>query len=243
MLTRRRLFQLGEAALLLAAARVARRSNAGDPVQVYLPQLQAIPTPVPVLTGAIVAPASGTSAQAIDWFAARCDPSYTRYDVALIVGAYEAHGQASGIDWFLALAQSALETGHLTSWFSLRPRRNPAGIGVTGAVQAGLPDTPPGEHWAWDARSSQWREGISFAEWATQSVPAHLGRLLAYALPVGAGTPAQQALIDIALAYRPLPSAYRGIAPTITGLNGRWAVPGTTYGETILVVAASMRGA
>ena len=27
---------------------------------------------------------------------------------------------------------------------------------------------------------------------------------------------------------------YRGIAPTLEGLNGRWAVPGTTYGQDIL---------
>ncbi|MCL2530085.1 MAG: GBS Bsp-like repeat-containing protein, partial [Coriobacteriia bacterium] len=29
---------------------------------------------------------------------------------------------------------------------------------------------------------------------------------------------------------------YRGIAPTLEGLNGRWAVPGTTYGQDILAM-------
>jgi hypothetical protein len=28
----------------------------------------------------------------------------------------------------------------------------------------------------------------------------------------------------------------RGVAPTLEGLNGRWAVPGTTYGQDILAM-------
>jgi hypothetical protein len=68
-----------------------------------------------------------------------------------------------------------------------------------------------------------------------------VGRLLAYALPIGQGTAAQQALIAQALAVRPLPPRYRGIAPTWKGLNGRWAVPGRSYAQRIAVVAAAIR--
>ena len=72
-------------------------------------------------------------------------------------------------------------------------------------------------------------------------MPAHIGRLLAYALRDDQATPAQKALIDQALAYRALPSRLRGVAPTIVGLNGRWAVPGTTYGQRILSVMMDLR--
>ena len=88
------------------------------------------------------------------------DPSvggYTPDDCAAIVGAYQQQGDAVGMDWFLALAQMSVETGALTSWWSLRPQRNPAGIGVTGQVQAGTPDQPPGPGWTW--HNTEWEEG------------------------------------------------------------------------------------
>lgn len=67
------------------------------------------------------------------------------------------------------------------------------------------------------------------------------GRLLAYALPAGFGTPCQQELVAYALEVRGLSPANRGGALTITDLNGRWAVPGTEYGQRILSLAARMR--
>lgn len=71
-------------------------------------------------------------------------------------------------------------------------------------------------------------------------IPAHLGRL-AYARTDAEATPEQQALIDFALEVRPLLSDYRGIAPTIVGLNGRWAVPGDEYGQRIVDLMMRMR--
>ncbi|NWF79226.1 MAG: glucosaminidase domain-containing protein [Chloroflexi bacterium] len=197
------------------------------------------PVPWPNDSGYLLTAPSGTAEQAIAWFAAR-STLYTRYDLSLIVNGYVRIGNEAGIDWFLALAQCAHETGSLTSWWCARPRRNPAGIAVTGATRPGSPDDPPGRNWAWDG--TVWREGASFAAWDSDAVRAHLGRLLAYALPVGAGNPAQQALIDYALAVRGLATTNRGVALTITDLNGRWAVPGTEYGQRILELAARMRG-
>jgi hypothetical protein len=84
---------------------------------------------------------------------------------------------------------------------------------------------------------------FEFASWVGESIPAHLGRLLAYALPAGAGTTYQQQLIDYALWRRPLPDHLRGVAVTITDLNGRWAWPGTEYGQRILALAERMRSA
>jgi hypothetical protein len=221
------LVQRGPGSTALAAA---------DPLsQIYLPYIHGTPFSGDM---PIVGAPSGTAAQAIDWLAPRAD-GYTPDDVATIVEAYARVGSAAGIDWFLALAQMAYETGHLTSWWAQRPRRNPAGIGVTGQTLPGEPDQPPGAEWTWDGE--QWREGWSFLSWAGHSVPAHLGRLLAYALTDAQANTTQQQLIASALAYRPLPSSYRGAAPTIARLNGRWAVPGTNYGQTIVALMRRMR--
>ena len=63
---------------------------------------------------------------------------------------------------------------------------------------------------------------MSFPRWSA-SVDAHVGRLLAYALPKGAGTAEQKRLIRIALSWRSLPDSKWGSARTIYGLQRRWA--------------------
>lgn len=136
----------------------------------------------------------------------------------------------------MLVAQMIHETGCLTAWWAERPRRNPAGIGVTGRS---APAEPARGAWAWDGE--RWKEGCSFLSWADHAIPAHVGRVLAYALAPGQGTDAQQALIAQALGVRPLPARFRGAAPTWEGLNGRWAVPGTTYAQRIAAVAAAIR--
>lgn len=243
MPSRRRLLRLGAMAALLLAGGHALTSRANQPaVTLFLPLLETPPEPTPIPDeGLLLAPPSGSVEQAIAWFTPRA-VGYTPYDVALIMNTYREWGDPSGLDWFLALAQCAHETGSLTSWWCQRPRRNPAGIGVTGKKVPGTPDNPPGPDWAWHEEEQMWREGLSFAEWASESIPAHLGRLLAYALPIGAGTSYQQSLIDYALSRRPLPDELRGVARTIIDLNGRWAYPGTEYGQRILDLARRMRG-
>jgi hypothetical protein len=118
------------------------------------------------------------------------------------------------------------ETGNLTSWWSQRPRRNPVGIGVTGA---------PGV-------------GLSFPSWQNDAIPAHVGRLLAYALTDARATPQQAGLIATALHWRPLPARTRGSAPTLKPL-GRvhnpsgegWASPGDQYGAKIAEIARAVQ--
>ena len=114
-----------------------------------------------------------------------------------------------------------LETAHLTSFWSLPPHHNMAGIGVTG------------EH----------DKGVSFPS-AHVGVRAQLGRLLAYALKPGTETPAQRSLIEEALHFRPLPSDHRGVAPTLGGLAGpgRWATD-PHYAENISRIANQITGA
>jgi hypothetical protein len=194
-------------------------------------------------TATILGPPTGTAQQAIAYLTPRVSEQYPGYDVRKIVHAYVDIGGEVGLDWFLAIAQMAHETGSLTSWWSQRPRRNPAGLGVTGRKSQRPRGDQPGPGWSWDDRENLWREGWTFATWAYDAIPAHLGRLLAYALPEGRGTPAQQAAIRLTLAYRPLPAGFRGAAVLWTGLNGRWAVPGKTYAQRILKVAEAMRAA
>lgn len=164
-------------------------------------------------------------------------PNYTAYDIRnVILPAYWTQAVTLGVDPVVAIAQMAHETGALTSWWSARPRRNPAGIGVTGVHS----DTEPiAGDWAQDANGI-WVEGCSFVAWQTASIPAHLGRLIAYAIPEDKRTANQQRAVDYALSVRPLPPAIHGSAPTLR-LLGRihnptgqgWASPGETYGAAI----------
>jgi hypothetical protein len=186
----------------------------------------------PILAGTI----QGTQEQCSRFMLARAHGEYTGNDVAnVIVPAYFAVCAMVGMEPVMLLAQMVHETGCLTSWWSQRPRRNPAGIGVTGRTS---PSQPAGGKWA--LREGVWAEGVSFPSWKDASIAAHAGRLLAYALRDEQASPAQAAMIAHALSYRPLPVSFRGAAPTWRGLNGRWAVPGTTYADKIAGIANAM---
>jgi hypothetical protein len=132
---------------------------------------------------------------------ARPHGAYSAGDVETIVDHYYTTCAAVGLDPLLMVAQMSEETGHLTSFWSQRPRRNFAGIGVTGEPGVGL-SFP----------------GLKVA------VHAHVGRLLAYALPKDSGNQAQVQLIEEALAFRPLPPNRFGCAPTLAGLVGTYAM-------------------
>ena len=217
-----------------------------EPEPTVEPQPEPEPTPQPEppaneYDAPILGPASGTVNSAYQWLISRPNRPYVAYDIEMIVKTYQRLGDQAGIDWFLALAQLCHETDHLRSWWCQRPRRNPAGIGVTGANLPGIPEAPPNNdpmHWAY--RDGQWWEGVSFKEWDDDAVAAHLGRLLAYALQAPQ-TDLQRRMIDYALAVRSLPPSLRGVAPTICGLNQRWAYPGTEYGQRILALRDQMR--
>jgi hypothetical protein len=193
----------------------------------------------------ILVPPTGRPGQAIRAILAQPHGAYTDLDVDTIVRAYWAQCVHVGVDPVMVVAQLIHETGYLSAWWAQRPRRNPAGIGVTGRsvsreMYEAYPARYPDRAWAW-GEDGRRREGCSFGSWAGESVPAHVGRLLAYALPAGQGTAAQQALIGVALGVRALPERHRGAAPTWRGLNGRWAVPGTVYSDRIAAVAAAIR--
>jgi hypothetical protein len=164
-------------------------------------------------TSPLLAPPRASAATLEAYVCARPHGRYTDADVRTIVGLYERTAIAVGLDPLLVVAQMVLETGNLSSEWSQPPRRNPAGIGVTGA---------PGE-------------GVSFPNWKS-AVRAHVGRLLAYSLPNGGETPAQLKLIDEALDWRPLPERLRGGGPNLAKLAGTWAAD-KQYATKIMRVA------
>ena len=172
---------------------------------------------------------------------------YALTDVHLIASQYWFQSTALGLDPWLVAAQCLHETGNLTSWWSARPRRNPAGLGVTGRT---LHTPPPDAAWAYDEAERRWRHGLSFPAWVTHSIPAHIGRLLAYATTPDQRSPAQQQAVTTALSYRSLPAALHGSAPTLNQLGAAhnptgqgWASPGTDYGARLAVIANQLRGA
>ena len=124
---------------------------------------------------------------------------------------YLTFGEYYGIRGDIAFAQAMHETDYLRFTGIVRPEQNNfCGLGATG------PDNP----------------GVSF-QTSREGVLAHLQHLYAYAstksLPDG--YPLLDSRFDLVA---------RGSAPTWVGLNGKWAVPGTTYGQSILSLYEKM---
>jgi hypothetical protein len=150
---------------------------------------------------------------------------YPRAEAAHLAALYWQYAPLVGLDPAVAWAQLMLETGRidppsagLASWWCLPGRWNFAGIGVTSATALARPNTG-----VWQQDGAIWREGIAFSS-ATQGVMAHIGRLIAYAMPPTQYTPAQAWAVGIALDWRLLPARYHGAAGTIEEFGGGvWA--------------------
>ncbi|WP_026580781.1 N-acetylmuramoyl-L-alanine amidase [Bacillus sp. J33] len=118
---------------------------------------------------------------------------------------YLTFGEYYGIRGDIAFAQAMHETDYLRFTGVVKPEQNNfCGLGATG------PDNP----------------GASFKT-PREGVLAHLQHLYAYASakPLPDGYPLVDPRFDL---------VERGSAPTWVGLNGKWAVPGTNYGQAIL---------
>lgn len=124
---------------------------------------------------------------------------------------YLTFGEYYGIRGDIAFAQAMHETDYLRFTGIVKPEQNNfCGIGATN------PDNP----------------GESF-ETPRDGVLAHLQHLYAYAStkPLLGEYPLVDPRFDLVA---------RGSAPTWVSLNGKWAVPGTTYGQSILSMYESM---
>lgn len=206
----------------------------------------------------ILSPPRATLEQCVAYVLGRDHTEYTDDDIKhTILPTYFTVCQNVGIDPLVAIAQMIHETGNLRSWWCTRPRRNPAGIGVTGATRS-LDASKPGADWVEDHAFKLWREGVSFITWKDHAIPAHVGRLLAYALPAGVGTSEQRAMRAIGVIHRELPTKAWGSAQTLKQLGAKhnlanaglpknkwvagWAWDGDTYGAKIAAIANAIRG-
>ncbi|MEB1806290.1 MAG: N-acetylmuramoyl-L-alanine amidase [Bacillaceae bacterium] len=131
---------------------------------------------------------------------------------APLLGQYYIHyGKEYGIKSDIAFAQALHETNYFRFTGVVKKEQNNfAGIGATG-------NTNQGAHFATP------EEGVH----------AHIQHLYAYAStdPTPNQFPQVSPRFDL---------VQRGSATTWIGLNGKWAVPGTTYGQSILRLYISM---
>ncbi|MEG6615939.1 stalk domain-containing protein [Peptococcaceae bacterium 1198_IL3148] len=138
---------------------------------------------------------------------------------------YISIGKKYGIRGDLAFAQAAKETHYFQFTGSVQPyQNNYCGLSATGTANTGNESLNGA-----DPDSVYFEKGVHGAIFATPEVgvEAHIQHLYAYATdkPLPAGT----------VLYDPRYTLVsRGIAPTWVGLNARWAVPGTTYGQSII---------
>lgn len=128
---------------------------------------------------------------------------YTAQEVDAIIFLYTDICRAGAVDAEFAITQMVHETAALSSDWSQPPKRNPAGIGVTGANG---PDGQP--------------LGVWFDTWS-DAVEAHIGLILAYRYPAGQGNVTQQRLINEILGHGRTPP--RGIATNLGELAAKWA--------------------
>jgi hypothetical protein len=167
-----------------------------------------------------------TPEQAIRAFVERERGEYDHRDISeWIIPAVFDYCQRWGVNPLVALGQMAHETDWLSSFWAGRPRRNPAGIGVTGEHSELLPSHDM-HLWSYNTQRSRWERGNSFHQWSEPavpgltSVPAHIARLALY----GAGTTMSGDRIAELQSWlgRPLPQRYYGCATTVRDLSGTW---------------------
>lgn len=147
---------------------------------------------------------------------------------ATAIDDYYAHEHEWGIRADVLVCQMYHETGYMTSWWSLPPRRNPAGLGVTGETSA---TDPKSDAWVYDADKKIWAKGYAYPDWNT-SVQHHFAHMAAYAIDADNAT-AKQIDPRYPAVRSMITSKKWAVAKVMTDLNGKWAVPGTTYGQTI----------
>jgi N-acetylmuramoyl-L-alanine amidase/Mannosyl-glycoprotein endo-beta-N-acetylglucosaminidase len=143
-----------------------------------------------------------------------------RKDVAnaeLIASAYTTFGELTGIGNLYPLAQAIHETGWFTSprW---KTAFNPAGLGAT-------------NDGAWGAVFDTVAAGVL----------AQYAHLLCYATTPEQNNYLLEKIALLSPRYAAMDAAFgRGSATTWVGLNGKWALPGNSYGNKIIEIAQSI---
>lgn len=201
----------------------------------------------------IIGQQTATADQCSRFLLSKPHGEYSDNDILnIIVPEYERVCVLTGVNLAVVIAQLHIETNNLCSALSQRrdkdgrDLRNPGGIGVYEARNKATAYWRPGTVYDADADVQGYRPACQFASWK-QSIVAHVGRLVAYATPANERTEAQASLVRQALAYRSLPLAFQGTAPTLKPLGkahnpkghdgAGWASPGDHYGQHIADVA------
>ena len=128
-----------------------------------------------------------------------------------IVRLYYEEAAAEGVRSDVALCQALKETGFFAYGGDVLPEQNNyCGLGATGNKAKGAYFATP-----------------------QQGVRAHIQHLMAYATTERPHAPLVDPRYDLVRLYR---SDIYGKIRTWTGLNGVWAVPGTSYGQDILLL-------
>jgi len=138
---------------------------------------------------------------------------------------YITIGAKYGIRGDIAFCQAAKETGYWQFTGSVQPwQNNYCGLWATGSPLTGQEPFNGA-----DPNMVRFEAGVHGAIFVSPAagVEAHIQHLYAYAN--NKSLPSGQTLIDPRYSL-----VSRGIAPAWLGLNARWAVPGTTYGQSII---------
>ena len=168
----------------------------------------------------------------------RNSTTYNSNDWRTILRGYDKVCIAANINPYILVAQMAKETDWGRSWWAQRPRRNPAGIGVTG--ETSQEKSVNEDAWSFDSNRNLWKKGYSFRSWEIAS-SAHAGHMLAYMYTDDELTEAQQVLVASDPRARFIPKVYRGAVLILNDLDGKWSVPGIGYGNSIATIANALK--
>jgi len=207
----------------------------------------------------ILGPLDTSVDESADYIVRHTRGEYTDHDIrGVIVPRYLALSIAVGLRPRAVIAMLCIESDELSSALSQRKDkdgrdlRNPAGIGVYESKSKATPHFRSG--CVWDADVKGYRPACQFKTWVDDAIPAHVGRVLAYATHPTVRTPIQRALVQKAMSYRILPIECHGSAPILllfgkgpnTVPNCGWAGgsehEGADYGAHIARVANAIAG-
>ncbi|HBQ87032.1 MAG TPA: copper amine oxidase, partial [Syntrophomonas sp.] len=134
-------------------------------------------------------------------------------------------GEEYGIRGDIAFFQAVKETNYFQFTGQVTPEQN----NYCGLWATGSPLTGQESYNGADPQYVMFEPGLHGASFVSPAagVEAHIQHLYAYATK--SPLPAGKVIIDPRFSL-----VSRGIAPNWQQLNARWAVPGTTYGQSIL---------
>lgn len=182
------------------------RFSIAEPLTEPLLAEEASPESVPILGAA-----EATEAQMAAFIRRRNPQPKLACSVEEIVHLYYEEAGQEGVRADIALCQALKETGFFAYGGDVLPEQNNyCGLGATGNKVKGAYFALP-------------REGVR----------AHIQHLMAYATTRRPSLPLADPRYDLVRIYRP--DIYGNIK-NWTGLNGVWAVPGTSYGQDILLL-------